>query len=263
MLGRAMSGKIIQKAQSPNGSVLTEFAVVLPMLLFLTTGLLALGQLLGQLSWISQASYISTMSGADDTTTDGPASIRAKADLIKSYQLKDQVNGSWNVEPSYSAGPLTGRPILTVKIDANISPLMKTIFPMDLEVYSASALLLTSSNATYTTFGNPSGLPSCPQSGCPVIPPKSPPPVKSFFAVDALAPSAFNAAIDGGTLGSTGTVGSGGTTIKGSSSSASSNSTSSTGSSSSSSSGVAGVGGGGLTDITCNAKGVCVVGGDV
>ncbi len=175
-----MSQFVLSQRQS--GGVLTEFVIVIPMLLVFFVGIMSAGQMLGQLSWLSQATYIGAVSGTSSATTNVQDTIKNNIERLRDLQSLRQVDtdSTWQVHSTISNGTFSGKPIVTVDVTAHVSPLMQSFIPTNLGASAAAAYLVPNPAqfASLNNFANPSGLSGCPIGGCPAA--VNPPP-KWYF----------------------------------------------------------------------------------
>lgn len=157
------------------GSVITEFAIVLPLLVVFFLGISGMGQLLGHVTWISQTTYAAALFAADVPQSDGAAKVQSETARLKGIQARGQVTGTWDA-PIYFNGAITGKPIVSVSVPAHVSPFMRTFFATDVGV-SVAAPYLVPNQATFAglgDYGNATGA-GCVGVACnPVIPPYNP-----------------------------------------------------------------------------------------
>ena len=157
------------------GSVLTEFAIVLPLLVVFFLGISGLGQLLGHVTWISQTTYAAAMFAADVPQADGAARVEIETARLKEAQSRGQVAGTWDA-PVYFNGGITGKPIVSVSVPAHVSPFMRTFFATEVGVSVAAPYLVPNQAAFagFGDFGNPQGA-GCSGASCnPIDPPYIP-----------------------------------------------------------------------------------------
>jgi hypothetical protein len=162
-----------QNKSKQSGSVLTEFAILVPMLVVFFLGLVGIGQLLGQVTWIAQTAYSGAVFAADTPREEGPAKVRAETAKLKALQYRGQINptspnGGWTVQTNYSSGALTGQPIITVNVNAHISPIVRSIMQTDIGASAVMPLLVPGMDqfAGMYSFANPTSLTGCPIDGC-------------------------------------------------------------------------------------------------
>lgn len=163
-----MSNKSLSENQL--GGVLTEFVIVIPMLIVFFLCLVGTGQLLGHLTWVSQASYIGAVAGASTSQITAPDTIEAKLEQLRDLQNRGQVPAgqSWDVNPTFYNGAITGKPIVTVDVSADVTSISHAIVPMNLGVGVAAPYLVPNPEqfAGLNNFGNPPGVQGCPLGGC-------------------------------------------------------------------------------------------------
>lgn len=165
------------RSGSNRGSVVTEFAIVLPLLLVFFVGISGLGQLLNHVTWISQTTYAAAMFAADIPAQAGPAKVETETERLASLQSRGQVTGDWS-PPVYFEGQITGKPIVSVTVPtAHVSPFLRTFFTTDVSVSVAAPYLVPNQTAFagFNDFGNPPGA-GCVGFQCnPPSPPYNPP----------------------------------------------------------------------------------------
>jgi len=172
----------LNHAAGDRGSVLTEFVIVVPLLLVFFLGITGVGQLVGNVTWISQTTYAGARLGADLPHADGPGRVATETGRLKELQYRGQIanqQGNWTVVTSYSTGAVTGKPIVNVSVDARISPLAKAFLPMDIGVSVAAPYLVPNQSlfAGLNDFANPAGVPgvqACATLACNTVAPYVP-----------------------------------------------------------------------------------------
>ncbi|MBN8547769.1 MAG: pilus assembly protein [Deltaproteobacteria bacterium] len=157
------------------GSVLLEFAIVVPLLVVFFLGISGIGQLLGHVTWISQTTYAAALFAADVPQPDGPAKVQQATERLSEAQNRGQVSGDWNA-PVYTVGQITGKPIVSVSVPANVSPLVSAMFSSSIGVSVAAPYLVPSQAAFagFNDFANPSGIVTCYAASCNPIAPYNP-----------------------------------------------------------------------------------------
>lgn len=154
------------------GSVISEFAILVPMLLVFFLGLIGVGQLLGHLTWVSQTTYAGALLGADIPQNEGPTKILTQSMRLKALQDRGQISSQaadFAVNTVYTNGSVTGKPIINVSIGArNVSAIAKAVLPMNLDVSVAAPYLVPNQSlfSTYSDFSNPPGVTGCTGIGC-------------------------------------------------------------------------------------------------
>lgn len=150
--------------------MLTEFVVIIPMLIVFFFGILGSGQLIGNLTWISQASYIGAVSGSGMAQTTAADAIRTNLERLRSLQSHGQVDAgaNWNVTPAIFAGPVTQKPVIRVDVNANINRLSQAITSSGLGVGVVAPYLVpnVSQFAGLNSFANPAGVGGCSGASC-------------------------------------------------------------------------------------------------
>lgn len=158
------------------GSVISEMAVILPLLVLLLFGTFEIGRLLAQYSWIQQTSYNAAFLGSgltDNNFSTGPAATGAQKDYNKVNSLKNAM-----AAPNIGA---TFDPIgntVAVQIQGQMNLLSK-MFPMDVNVTSTGPSSILNYNPgnlsnfenngsteQYDCDGQPCTVGSCPTT-CP------------------------------------------------------------------------------------------------
>lgn len=151
------------------GSVTSEFAIVLPLLVVFFLGVAGVGQLLGHSTWLAQATFTGAMAGTALPVDTGPVSIEANITTLKDLQSRGQIKGgdAWDVQTNYYTAP-SGKPYLIVRASAQVSPITKAIIPMNLGVSVAAPYLVPDANlfANLGTFQNPPAPQGCSGTDC-------------------------------------------------------------------------------------------------
>ena len=166
------SNRPSSKQANNDGSVLLEFAIVLPLLLVFFLGISGIGQLLGHVTWISQTTYAAAMFAADVPQPDGAAKVELETNRLSTVQNRGQVSGQWDA-PVYFNGEFTGKPIVSVSVPAHVTPLLNSMFGADVGVSVAAPYLVPNQSgfAAYGDYGNPPGTVTCVGAACnPVLP---------------------------------------------------------------------------------------------
>lgn len=171
------------------GAVLAELAFVLPVLLLFLFGILELGRLFSQVSWLANVSYISVLTGGENPPgPQGEIAMNGKFDQLA--PLQSQALGSISRTPLYH--------INDDLVEMSVSTRVKTIspalsLPLALKLVGPMLVLDPTVAGSMNDFDNPSCLYDCngvkttccePYAGCgtwscsggggapPFIPPK-------------------------------------------------------------------------------------------
>lgn len=84
------------------GAALVEFALVIPLILLLTFGILEYGRTLSELTWASNAAYHAVVLGAESSADLGPAAMNERVDSLKKGQNPDTVD--LQMSPNFDIG---------------------------------------------------------------------------------------------------------------------------------------------------------------
>lgn len=138
--------KIKFQNSGERGSVFTELALVMPILFFVMSGLLSVGQTLSQISWLAQSAYQVALVGSEQN--DSVAAIgamQARSDLlVQNNRASSSVFGqtqSATVTPSYDS--VNG--IVKVEYTAGLINIWGGALPIPLKLSIAGPIL---ANAT-------------------------------------------------------------------------------------------------------------------
>lgn len=143
------------------GAALVEFLITFPLLLLLFSGVLELGRMYSQLTWVSNIGYEVAWVGS--ASKQGPAGLNdmaAKHALLSSISRFHKLSAAPAMTtPQYNASiPNT----VSVEINANVSPLMN-MFSGNMKSKITSPMLASSgaANGPMDQFVNPSCLYDC------------------------------------------------------------------------------------------------------
>ena len=144
-----------------SGAALVEFLITFPLLLLLFSGVLELGRMYSQLTWVSNIGYEVAWAGA--ASPQGPAGM---ADMAAKHALLSSITKFHKLSaPPAMPNPVyntSGSNTVSVEIDANVSPMMN-MFSGNLRSKITSPMLASSGagSGPMDRFMNPSCLYSC------------------------------------------------------------------------------------------------------
>ena len=118
---------------SARGSVLTEMVVVLPLCLLFMIGMLEVGRLLAQYSWVQQTTYNAAILGSGLTTTDVVASPEVVANSL--FNKLNQAKGNMSqpkIRAAYRPGHNPGiDDTVSVNVRSNLN-LISNFYPLSI-----------------------------------------------------------------------------------------------------------------------------------
>jgi len=92
----------IRRANSRcSGAALSEFAIVLPLLVIFLTGLLELGRTINQMAWLSQTSYEAARAAGNTAGPQGQVAVQNVGNLYYSLFAKDLEGDPTNLQGEY------------------------------------------------------------------------------------------------------------------------------------------------------------------
>jgi len=127
-------------SQKDRGASMVEFAIFVPILVLLFIGLVEMGRLLSEYTWVAQASYQTALLGSETLPSLGqPVMEKRKQDL---YQIQGKHLQSSLVMPTPSYQTGASDRYVQIQMQGEMTRLLKSSYNMDLSVSSTAPLLL-------------------------------------------------------------------------------------------------------------------------
>ncbi|MBN8548387.1 MAG: pilus assembly protein [Deltaproteobacteria bacterium] len=147
-----------RKTKSSRGVVLVELAVVIPLLvLILVVGVLELGRLFTQMSWLANVSYVSVLAGSESPPgAPGELAMHSKFDQL--FNLQSQAILTHTSSPLYRQA----EDMVEMDVQATVKTLTPIIsLPVSMKLVGPMLALDPAAAGNLNEFKNPNCLYNC------------------------------------------------------------------------------------------------------
>lgn len=154
------------------GAALVEFAIVLPLMVLIFSGLLEIGRVLSELNWISQTAFNLVALHGGTPKSYAPQLMNDRFNRLKTAKINEFSRVGLTVsdpQPLFEGGSYyqhlaNGTEVVGIKLAASIQPLTTILefsLPVNIEVTGPFLLPDTSAAGPFEEFQNPSLLYNC------------------------------------------------------------------------------------------------------
>lgn len=155
-----MKTQIAQRKEK--GAALVEFALTVPFLFFFVSAIVEFGNILSQLTWISQAGYHIASVGAQSPQAVAEALMGARLNQLRSAKDFERFRNRIEITSIEAPGGeffdnLSTARTVSVLVRANIKPIssVNVSVPVSIEVTAPQLVLRSQYNPNYAQFGQP------------------------------------------------------------------------------------------------------------